>query len=58
MQQVQDGKLDIPLSSNILYLILGDPEVFLHQMGYIFPPACSGSALDVDVAVNLQREAT
>ena len=42
-QQVQEGTPDIPLPSDILQLLLGDPEAFSGQKGYISPPACSGS---------------
>lgn len=38
-QQAKQGSQDVLL----LQLLLGDPKTFLGQMGYVIPPACSGS---------------
>lgn len=36
-QQAKQSSPDIPLSSYVLLLFLGDPEIFPSQMGYILP---------------------
>jgi len=38
-QRVQEGHPDIPLPSDTLQLLLGGPEAFPGQMGYIIQPA-------------------
>ena len=43
-QQVQQGNLEIPLTSDTFHLLLGDLKAFPGQMGHVSPPACSGSA--------------
>jgi len=43
-QQVQERNLDLPLPSNTLQLLLGDPKAFPGQKGHIIPPTSPGSA--------------
>lgn len=43
-QQVKDRNSNIPLPSDALQLLLGNPEAFLGQSGYIFPPVNPGSS--------------
>ena len=61
-QQAKQGIPDIPLPSNTLQLLLGDPKTFPGQMRYIIPPVCSGSTLRPPASwtcpVNIQREAS
>jgi len=42
--EVQKGNPDIPLPSNTLQLLLGDPNVFPGQKEYKIPPVSSGCA--------------
>ncbi len=44
-QQAKQDSPDVPLSSSVFQLLLGDPEVFPSQMRYVIYPACSGSTL-------------
>jgi len=41
---MQERNPDIPLPSDTLQLLLGDPEAFPGQKGYIIPPVSPGSA--------------
>ena len=43
-RQVQEGNPDFPLPRDPLLLLLGGPEAFPGQMGYIIPAVSSGSA--------------
>lgn len=42
-QPVREGIPSSPPPSNASQLLLGDPEAFTAQMGYVIPPASSGS---------------
>lgn len=45
---VAAGSQDALLPSHVLQLLLGDPNAFPGQVGYIIPPACCGSALALE----------
>lgn len=61
-QQAKQGVPHSPLPSHAFQLILGDPEALPGQMGYVVPPANSGSNSRSPPSwkcrVNLQRKAS